>query len=698
MTIKLDSEVQFLKGVGPRRAEQLARLGIKTVGDLLLHFPVRYEDRRDIRAVAELKEGETQTVRGVILSFTETRLRFGKRMVNAVIKDATGLLRAAWFNVRSDYLSKKFKPQMNIIATGRVQLARDGTSFEMHHPEIVVVEEGEDEATGGILPVYPLTEGVNQNTMRKIVSAALAGAPALPENLPLPLLAKLHLPARDAAVRLLHHPPKDTHPQKLATFRTVAHKRMIFEELFLIECAMAVLRSRDTDRARGIAIEVKKEHLDGIISKLPFELTPDQKNVLDEIVADISCPHPMNRLLQGEVGCGKTVVAAVAVTLAALNGYQAVLMAPTEILAEQHYKNITRMHGAFSLKTALLTSGTKKKDLIRERAANGEIDLLVGTHALIQQRVGLKNLGLAVIDEQHRFGVMQRAELIKKGASPNTLIMTATPIPRTLAMTLYGDLDISVIRTMPKGRAATETRVIKPSELSRAHVLIHREVEKGRQAYVIYPIVEESEKLELKAATLMFEEYRKNIFPDLRVGLVHGRMKQDEKADVMAKFAERELDILVSTTVIEVGIDQPNATVIMIEHAERFGLAQLHQLRGRVGRGTEQSHCLLAIQYPMSAVAKERLKIMTQSTDGFFIAEKDMELRGTGDLMGTRQSGLPTLRVANLVRDFDILVAARKEAFELIKEDPELARPECTALRKEMERNWQERFTLADIA
>lgn len=702
MALSLDSEVQFIKGVGPQRAQSLARLGIKTVLDVLFHFPARYEDRRNVRRIADLKEGEIQTIRGVILSATETKIRYGRTFFSAVIKDESGFLRAVWFNVRSDYLSKKFKPQMNVVATGRVQAGRGDKSLEMPHPDVVVIEAEEDATTGGIAPVYPLTEGINQATMRKIISTALASTPAVPENLPERLLKKMELPSRNNAMRLLHNPPKDVPTTELEGFRTPAHRRLIFEELFVIECAMAILRNRNTDSVPGVKMEISGEAMYSIVSRLPFELTEDQKKTLDEIIEDLKSPHPMNRLVQGEVGCGKTVLAAVAIAISAATGHQSVLMAPTEILAEQHFKNITNMKDVFPIRAELLTSAAKGKEEIRRKTAEGETNLLVGTHALLQQNVTFKNLGLAVIDEQHRFGVMQRAELVRKGAnpegaSPNTLIMTATPIPRTLAMTIYGDLDVSVIKTMPKGRVVTETRVVRPAEMGRARLLIHREVKKGRQAFIIYPLVEESEKMELKAAVRMHEVYQKEVFPDLRVGLVHGRMKQEEKADAMAKFAARETDILVSTTVLEVGIDQPNATIMMVEHSERFGLAQLHQLRGRVGRGKEQSYCLLAVEYPMSAVAKERLKVMVESNDGFYIAEKDMELRGTGDLLGTRQSGLPLFRIANLVRDFDILLAARKEAFDLVREHPDLDGADCARLRAELEGNWKERFNLVDV-
>ncbi len=701
MILQFDSRVQYIKGVGPRRADQLARLGIATAGDLLFHFPIRYEDRRNVKNIANLAKGEVQTVSGVIESAREIR-RGRRRMFEAVIKDESGKMRVIWFSVKGDYLSKKYRAGQKVIATGKVGYNAHAKSFDMAHPDIEILgdkdgKETKDGESGGILPVYNLTEGVTQKMMRKIVGNILASDMKIPEIIPQSVLQNQKLMPRNDAVRMIHFPDDKASASALEDFSAPAHRRMIFEEFFIIECAMAIVRSRNTDRAKGVQIKIDGETAKGIISKLPFELTPDQKNSLKEIVSDLKSEHPMNRLLQGEVGCGKTVVAGVALSLAARGGYQCAMMAPTEILAEQHYKSIDKMENALGLKTALLTSGTKEKDEIKEKLKNGEIDLLVGTHAVIQEDVEFKNLGLAVIDEQHRFGVRQRAQLVSKGALPNTLIMTATPIPRTLAMTLYGDLDISTIKTMPKGRGEVETKVIKPNEMQKAHLLIHREIKKGRQAFIIYPLVEESEKLELKAATDMFEFHSKKIFPDLRVALVHGRMKGDEKAEVMHAFTNGDVDILISTTVVEVGIDQPNATVMMVEHSERFGLAQLHQLRGRIGRGSEKSYCLLAIEYPISDVARERLKVMLKTRDGFVIAEKDLELRGTGDLFGTRQSGLPTLRIANLFRDFGILIEARNEAFAFIKSEPELASPASRGLRVELKKAWKEKLELFDV-
>lgn len=699
MSLTPDSLVQYVKSVGPRRAEQLNRLGIKTVNDLLTHFPTRYEDRRNILPIAGLKEGETQTIRGTISSSGELKRRGGRRMFEAQIKDDSGFLRSIWFSARGGYLATKFKPGKHVIATGKVIYNKYQRCLEMMHPDMEVVEKEDSPQAAGILPIYSLTGGITQKSMHKIITTALDSPVKLPEVLPDKIIKSLKLIGREEAIKKLHDPHKDESLELLNSFSTAAHKRLIFEELFIIECAMAILRDRTSERVEGVSIAVDNREAVTIAAGLPFELTKDQKKTLNEIIKDLRSPHPMNRLLEGDVGCGKTVVAAVAAALAKKDGYQSAIMAPTEILARQHYETITKMSRLLGLKTEILTSGIKDKEKERTKQAvlQGEIDLLVGTHALIQKDVLFQKLGFVVIDEQHRFGVRQRADLMEKGMKPNILIMTATPIPRTLAMTLYSDLDISVIKTMPKGRGEIETTIIPPGDRSKANMLIHREVKKGRQAFIIYPLVEESDKLELKAATRMWEEYQKKIFTDLRVGLVHGRMKSDEKNRVMSSFAKGELDVLISTTVVEVGIDQPNATVMMIEHAERFGLAQLHQLRGRVGRGSEKSYCLLAIEYPMSALAKERLKVMTKSRDGFVIAEKDLELRGTGDLFGTRQWGLPSLKVANLFRDMEILKQAKVAAFDYIKTDPDLKSPESQPLKKELLRNWRDKFSLIDV-
>ena len=696
MSIDFKTEIQFLKGVGPKRAETLARLGIETVGDLLFHLPARYEDRRNILPIENLAEGVTATVRGTIATARVIKGRFGKKMFQMTIRDTTGILSCLWFSAKGDYHEKKYHTGLEIIATGRITFSRYAKSFEMPHPDVEIVE-GDDNSRNAIIPVYPLTEGLPQNTLRGIVPKTFELIPRIPETIPESVLKKTGLLPRGEAIRQVHTPGQETGIEDLASWRTDAQKRMIFEEFFLLETAMAIQRSKNRDTVVGVEVKSDDKTYRELASELPFQLTDDQTKSIEEIRKDLKGEHPMNRLLQGDVGSGKTIVAAVTMMLAVKDGYQSVIMAPTEILAEQHFKTFKALKCMASFEIELLKASTKEKSDVKERIANGNAKIIIGTHALLQGNVEFNNLGVVVIDEQHRFGVRQRAGLISKGPRPNTLIMTATPIPRTLALTLYSDLDVSVIRNAPKGRGKIDTQVIKPSDISKAHILLHREIKKGRQAYIVYPLVEESDKMELKAATEMYERYRTKVFPDLRIGLVHGRMKADEKNGVMFSFMNGELDILISTTVIEVGIDQPNATVMMIEHSERFGLAQLHQLRGRVGRGADDSHCLLAIEYPISDIARERLKVMTRSTDGFVIAEKDLELRGTGDLLGTRQSGLPTFKVANLIRDFEILQWAKDEAFALVKGDPDLSFPEHKRLKTEIEKNWTERLSLGDV-
>jgi ATP-dependent DNA helicase RecG len=473
---------------------------------------------------------------------------------------------------------------------------------------------------------------------------------------------------------------------------------MIFEELFVLQVGLALKRRRFRKRIEGISFTVGREFRGEMETLLPFELTRAQKKVLEEIYSDLANSQPMNRLLQGDVGSGKTVVALIAALAAIRNGYQAALMAPTEILAEQHFKNIQALLGGRDGAVECVTSANRNKAEIRQRLADGRIQLVVGTHALIQEGIQFKKLGLAVVDEQHRFGVVQRAALIQKGMNCHTLVMTATPIPRTLAMTLYGDLDLSVINELPKGRRPIRTEIYSEREEETVYGLVEREIQKGRQVYFVYPLVEESEKTDLKAATDMTEHLKRDVFPHRTVALLHGRMPSPEKDRVMARFKNGGIDILVATTVIEVGIDVPNATVMVVEHAERFGLSQLHQLRGRVGRGSEESHCLLLVGSPLNDTASARLTALKETADGFRIAEKDLEIRGSGDFFGTKQSGLPELRIANLVRDHKVLEYARKEAFQLVDRDPHLSDAAHDVLREILKSRWKEKFDLGDIA
>jgi ATP-dependent DNA helicase RecG len=501
------------------------------------------------------------------------------------------------------------------------------------------------------------------------------------------------MPRREAIAQV-HFPPADASAADLNAFRTPAHRRLIFEEFFLFQLGIVSRRRRADTERKGRAVVVTDQIREAVRRVLPFKLTGDQKTVIREIVTDMQRPQPMNRLLQGDVGSGKTIVALMAALVAMENGLQVAFMAPTEILAEQHYFNIRRLLESSRFRLTLLTGGTpakKRRELLAE-LSGGSIQMVIGTHALVQEDVGFRELGLAIIDEQHRFGVLQRATLRGKGLHPDALVMTATPIPRTLALTTYGDLDVSIMRQMPPGRQPIATTARPESRRDEIYAFVRREIEQGRQAYIIYPLVEASEKVELKAATEMADHLSQDIFPEFRVALLHGRLKQDAKDRVMAAFVRGEFDILVSTTVIEVGVDVPNATIMVVEHAERFGLSQLHQLRGRVGRGAHKSYCVLLYQYPITDQGRERLKALTDTTDGFVIAERDLQLRGPGDFFGTRQSGIPTLRVGDLLRDHQLMEEARREAVAAL-DDPSLA-PALTAL---VNTGWEERFGLVGI-
>ncbi|RMF88793.1 MAG: ATP-dependent DNA helicase RecG, partial [Nitrospinota bacterium] len=546
--------------------------------------------------------------------------------------------------------------------------------------------------------IYPATEGMPQKQLRRIMKQVIdTYGDKIEETLPPALRERWRLIPLSEAIRQVHFPDDSVDVELLNAQRSPGHRRLIFEELFFLELALALKRQGTLEEKRGIAYHGEGKLQEKLRRLLPYRLTAAQERVLEEIRQDMRQPHPMNRLLQGDVGSGKTIVALFALLTAIESGYQAAIMAPTEILAEQHYLTLYPYLEQLGYPMALLTSnvrGTRREALL-SAIARGEIALVIGTHALIQEDVRFARLGFVVIDEQHRFGVLQRASLMQKGYHPDVLVMTATPIPRTLAMTVYGDLDVSVIDQLPPGRQPITTRVFYEKQRERAYQLVRSEVEAGRQAYLVYPLVEESEKLELKAATEMATRLQQETFPQFSIGLLHGRMRSEEKEAVMRAFAAGEIDILVSTTVIEVGIDIPNASVMLIEHAERFGLAQLHQLRGRVGRGPHRSYCLLLAHYPMSEEARQRLRVMVESQDGFYIAERDLEIRGPGEFMGTRQSGLPELKLADLVRHQQLLQEARQAAFSLVREDPKLQ--SYPLLRAVVQRDWLPRVSLIEV-
>ncbi len=682
-------KVQYIKGVGPRKAELLGKLNIRSIWDALLYFPVRYEDRRNIRKIRDTRAGEFETVAGRVLSSDLKKIRRGLSIFELTVTDGTGVIKGKWFN--QPYLKKVFKSGRTVVLSGTVKYGWRGAGLEIENPDYEFVEGEEDQLVhmGRIVPVYRATENLSPKQIRSIMYNVLrAHGDDITDSMPAEILKRTGLPGLRESILNSHFPGPEADLDLLNAWRTDFQQRLSFDEFFMLELGLAVLK-RGKLREKGICFAPGGKLLASLLDSLPFSLTKAQERAFEEIRADMRSPYPMHRLIQGDVGSGKTVVALMAMLNAVECGYQAALMAPTEILARQHYENIVRMVDGLDVSVALLTGSDRDRPI--EELASGEIKIAVGTHALIQKGIRFKALGLAVIDEQHRFGVMQRAVLRKKAGNPDVLVMTATPIPRTLAMTLYGDLDFSVIDELPPGRTPVRTLVFTPDEKQEIYRLISEEVSSGGKVYVVYPVIEESDKAALRSATMGEEAFRK-VFPSLRVSLIHGRMKPAERDAVMGEFKEGNIDILVSTTVIEVGVDVPEASLMLIVHAERFGLSQLHQLRGRVGRGHRRSGCLLLAYGPLSEDSRRRLEAMTRTSDGFKIAEEDLEIRGPGELMGTRQSGMPGLRVANLVRDARLLEPARREAFSLIERDPELAGE--PALRAALEGFWRGKIEL----
>lgn len=696
----LATPVQYVKGVGPAVSAKLARMGIITVGDLLNVIPIRYIDRRKILPISELAPGKGRTVIGKIVASGISFLGRGrKRIFEIIVDDGTGRVSAKWFYFNQKYSEARFKLDTKILLSGDVSDYRMTPQFI--HPEVEVLNEESDEVVAKILPIYPLTEGLYQKTMRKIVKNAWdafnhAVEPVFPDR----LVEEFGLADPWGCLQELHFPGLDIDVELLNLGRSKAHRTLIFDEFFFLELGMAMRRKHIVSEP-GIAFPRNEEEHGRFISSLPFKLTNAQNRVVEEIRNDMAKISPMNRLLQGDVGSGKTVVALAASLQAIGAGFQAAIMAPTEILAEQHFETITKLLNPLGIPHALLTSNIKGKEreAIYKGLSNGEIPLAVGTHALIQEEVAFKRLGFIVVDEQHRFGVLQRAAIQKKGEGrPDILIMTATPIPRTLAMTVYGDLDVSVIDELPPGRRPIITRLYEEHNREKLYEGMRSELSHGRQIYVVYPLIEESEKIDLKNATDMSAELARVFEPDFKVSLLHGRMTGDQKEAVMSDFKAGRTHVLVATSVVEVGVDVPNATVMVIEHAERFGLSQLHQLRGRVGRSTHQSYCILMADYRRSEEARKRLSVMVETTDGFKIAEEDLSLRGPGEFIGTKQSGMPPFRVANLARDIRVLSQARDRAFAIVDDDPELARPEHQLLKKNLMLRWAGKLDLAQVS
>jgi len=692
----LDSPVTAVKGISSALSNRFGKLGVATVRDLLYFFPHRHIDYSRLKSISELIEGTEQTIIANVWQAQETKPG-GRRSTEAIVGDETGNIRVIWFN--QPYLARKLTTNTRIILSGRVSLFKGRLVFQS--PEWELVEGQESIHTGRLVPVYPLTQGLRQRQVRKIIKDFVdIWASQVTDFLPLELRDRLELLELPVAISQAHYPEDEITCDK-------ARVRLAFDELFLLQLGV-MERKREWQESRpGSPLDTQRPVVADFIESLPFTLTGAQDRVLAEVMKDLEKTQAMCRLLQGEVGSGKTVIATAALLAAVDNGFQGAFMAPTEILAEQHFTTVCQLLSRMSpeqdegyvksfdgitdrpLKVALLIGDINQagKKELRKQIKLGEIDIIIGTHALVQKGVNYHKLGVVVVDEQHRFGVEQRSALREKGFNPHMLVMTATPIPRTLALTLYGDLDLSVIDELPPGRQVIKTKWLKPGQRASAYAFVRKQVDEGRQSFVICPLIEESEAITAQAAVVEYERLSRQVFPDLRLGLLHGRLSSAEKDAVMESFRAGGLDILVSTTVIEVGIDVPNATVMLVESADRFGLSQLHQLRGRVGRGTAQSYCMLLADNP-SEIGRERLDIIEKTQDGFELAEADLKLRGPGEFFGTRQSGMPDLRMAR-ISDVALLELARNEAVRLFEIDPGLEKQEHRLLAEEVARIWK---------
>jgi ATP-dependent DNA helicase RecG len=731
--LELHTAIKFVKGVGPRIAELLGQKNIATVEDLLYYLPFRYENRLNPRGIGELRPGEMATVIAEVRNSAVFRTRNGMPIFEMVAGQGRSTLKCIWFH--GEYLRDRFKPGQLVALYGKVEEGWKGRGLQIHQPQFELLDGGNDgegqldlENTkefeslevGRIVPIYESAASgkLTSRWFRRTIYGALQNlAPEIPDGLPPALCRRLDLLDRRTAFQQVHFPPEGESFQALENSVTPAHRRLIFEELFFLEVGLELKRRKMRARP-GISFALTEKVRQAVKKILPFHPTSAQKRVLKEIADDMGLPSPMRRLLQGDVGSGKTIVALQAAVIAIENGYQVALMAPTEILATQHYLSARPALEEAGYRVVLLTGSLDddRKRSARRHIAHGDVHLVIGTHALIQEKVEFQNLGLVIVDEQHRFGVMQRFKLMKKGeAEPDTLVMTATPIPRTLALTLYGDLDTSVLDELPPGRTPITTRAISDQRAPEVWDFVRKQVKAGRQAYVVYPVIEgapaEQQEMEfggepagsrsktgLKAALHMFEELRSKIFPDLHVGLLHGRLDSEKKDETMRQFKAGEIDVMVSTTVIEVGVDVPNATVMVIEHAERFGLSQLHQLRGRIGRGAAKSYCVLMTGGKVSEEGDRRLKEMVRTQNGFEIAELDLQLRGPGEFFGTRQAGLPELRVANILRDRGLLELAKNEAARLVEEaDPEVSLEDRKRVMQHLRQHWQRRYGLVEV-
>ncbi|MGO1367870.1 ATP-dependent DNA helicase RecG [Senegalia sp. (in: firmicutes)] len=675
MKVSLDSSIQYLKGVGPKRAAKLNRIGIYTIYDLLFYFPREYDDRRKITKIKDLKNKEKVTIEAIVSgSSTTLRPRKNVAITKIPIKDDTGICYMVFFN--QSYIEKTFKIGDKIKVNGRVDISYG--NIQIQNP--IYSKNDKDSNTNSIIPIYPLTNKLTNNEIIKLIKLAMSSnLHNIDEIFTVDMRKKLNLIGIDKAIKNIHF-PESRQMYKFSKYR------LVFEEFLILQLGLLLVRSKLKNSKKGVVFN-KVDRSDELLERLPFPLTNAQSKVFTEIKKDMESDKIMNRLVQGDVGSGKTIIAILSIFKAIVSGYQTVMMAPTEILASQHFEEISNLLGSFNIKCELLVGSlkAKKKEELLEEIKKGNIDIVVGTHALIQDSVMFKRLGLAITDEQHRFGVKQRAKLTEKGITPDVLVMSATPIPRTLAMILYGDLDISIIDELPPGRQKIDTYAVSENMKMRAFEFLRKQIDEGRQAYIVCPLVEESETLDIKSATEVYEEMKELYGQNYNVGLLHGKMKPKEKDEIMKRFKENSIQILISTTVIEVGVNVSNANIMLIMNAERFGLAQLHQLRGRVGRGKYKSYCIL-INKSKNKVARERMRIMEKTSNGFIISEKDLELRGPGEFFGIKQHGLPELKIANIFTDMKILKIAQNVANDILKEDPLLNLPKNIKIKNKIDK------------
>jgi ATP-dependent DNA helicase RecG len=695
--LELSTPLQFVKGIGPARGAMLSARGLLIVRDLLYYLPFRYEDRSNTKELRSLVPGEKATVlarieQASLSNFQRRSLGF----FDATLSDGTGTLLARWFNGK--HLVDWLTPGTRLALFGKIEYDRRRLAMVMVQPEFEIMQDNDEEEqlhTGRVVPVYEAVGKISTRVFRQLLHRVLEQVELLDDALPEDIRKRLALPGLASSLRSVHSPQVADDIRLLNEFRSPAQFRLIFEEFFWLECGLALKRTK-ARKADGIPFELPGRVREQIKRMLPFKPTPAQKRVIQEIADDMKQPHPMNRLLQGDVGSGKTIVAAQSAIIAIENGYQVAVLAPTEILAAQHHVYFRRLMEKLGYTVILLTgsSTAREKLQLKKLIAAGYAQVIVGTHALLQQDVDFHKLGLAIVDEQHRFGVLQRLTLFEKGAKPDVLVMTATPIPRTLALTIYGDLDVSTIDELPPGRQPIKTKHVTETAIEKVWSFLAAQIAKGRQAYVVYPVIEESETNAMKAAAQMYDHLTREVFPKLSIGLLHGKLSTEEKESAMRRFQQGETNILVSTTVIEVGVDVPNATVMVVEQAERFGLAQIHQLRGRVGRSSHQSYCILVTR-KMNDIARERIRTLVDSNDGFHIAEMDMRLRGPGEFFGTRQSGVPGLRIANIFRDGDILELARSEAQALIAAPAEHA--DLHGVVRYIQEHWQRQYGFVEV-